>query len=372
MIKIICLISGIFIGDDNNARGTARSFASLYPTGDVSIAEHKIADSTDSIERDIEESITSEQKVTIIAAGNSSIATAKSLKAKYGERIFVSWSAHQLEEGNLADVAAFDQVAIARGAVSHEARARLAGKLIETTGVPHNLLAKDLDDDFEALKSKIAVTDRKKILVVLSGDAPDSTGTQHLYTSEEALKFASYIITKAQAEDCFVYVTNGPRTGKFLIDGIAVDTAAHRSEAEINIPTDPVSSAFIEALTADGFRDFQFFDFRYGQQSYYKALLRICDSIYLPGESISMVSEGSDFKTDVTVYHTGSMPDSYYREIDVIRVQKSFISVLDTSFVLTPGTDAALASSFKPAAQEVAEGIQDKLIERSPGTYLGK
>ena len=74
-----------------------------------------------------------------------------------------------------------------------------------------------------------------------------------------------------------------------------------------------------------------------------------------------MASEGSDFKTDVTVYDTGSTLDTHRSALAAVKTRKPFINILSKDLVLTPGTDEAPSLIIRTAAQQVAEGINKKV-----------
>ena len=166
-------------------------------------------------------------------------------------------------------------------------------------------------------------------LAVLGGDAPTSTQRLRFYTPQEATVLARLLITDIKKRKSILLATNGPRTSKY--DPITGKPSfAHyeihpKTGHPIDYQIDPVSRAFITTLAAGSLKDgvhFQFFDFKFGKKSPYKALLGAVarhpgSQAYLPGESTSMISEGYDClpSGSVTIYDTTAMNHAHHAHV---------------------------------------------------------
>ncbi len=360
MINIIYFL-GELIGDDNNTRGVARNAAALYRDSGQAVTITEFKSSVENIE-DARKLIISldntRDSIITISSGESGLAPLKALKASFGKKIFTSWSAHQLS-GSM-DFTILDQISLPLGVASHDVKVALGRKLIETVGIPHNLTRTDLESDYLAWKDKLAVTNKKKLVVILGGDAPNPEGKQLLYTTKEARHLAEYVVSLATKNDYYIYITNGPRTGRFNADTKKENKIAHRADIDITIPTDEVSTAFTQKLTAKGVM-YHFIDFRYNSPSSFKALLKIADKVILPGESTSMISEASDFVDDITVYLTNSMNVNHFLSVEQIKLTRR-IDVLDLTFKLKASL-LPVSTYTEPAALTVAKGIRARIVE---------
>lgn len=361
---IICLLSSL-IGDMSNARGVARSTADLYAPDAVIAHEIKAeeVDKADALIRTFNDA----DKVIVISAGMDGLDAALDLKSSFEDRIYVSWSGHQFPEGR--DALPIDRVNLPRGVAPYALKS--SDRLTETTGVPHNLTKADLEVSRREWSNRIPATDKKKLVLILGGDAPLSDGkTQKFYTTKEAEELADYIATLAKTDDYYVYVTNGPRTGKFNNATMNEDKTVHRGDADLSEPTDPVSVAFVNRLRSMNFKDFYFADFRYGTPSIsaYKpflGLLGSSDLLILPGESVSMFSETVDLIHNRIGYITGSMNDGHHENMERFK-NESPIAIL--SLPTATGESKLEMSSLiggveapEPAAMTVAKAIKADL-----------
>jgi hypothetical protein len=360
MIKILCLISCLFVGDDNNARGVARSLAQQYGEG-VQSEEYNRAHE-DAYTKTIDEALAQEKRIVVIGAGESCLEPLKKLKQKYGNKLFAAWAGHQIPTANaLCDLKLFDQVAVPIASISPSDKDTLKDILIETIGVPHNLTLADIEQEHQEWKSRLPMPEGPRMVVVLGGDAPDAQGRQLLYTGQEAQALAHYLIARAREKNAFIYVTNGPRTGKYNESTRTEEAGAHRGEAPLSEPTEAVSKAFIKAIADQGWERVHFADFRYGQKSSFKALLKIADELYLPGESTSMISEAADFVSQLIVYHTHSMNENHYASLEHIKTLYPLAVLTKTFNYQQP---SSMAQKAMPAAQQVAQGIIEKMKKK--------
>ncbi|MFN8769602.1 MAG: hypothetical protein ACK5Z5_00775 [Neisseriaceae bacterium] len=236
--------------------------------------------------------------------------------------------------------------------------------LIVTTGVCHNIQVEDLIKEYNLFKKQFLETN-KSIGIVLAGDAPDSTNNWFFFTQKEAKSLAKYIV-KYLDENKIVganlLITNGPRTGKFNTETKKEDVQAHRDGN-----TDLVTKKFMDTLDKSDIKNTTLFDFQYGAQTMFKAILGSLEStesqseIFMPGESISMISQGLDVlqKTSMIIYENGAMNSThkeYVKEVHATGKAK----VLTQYKEILPNVDNSDVSSqteYKPAREKVAEQI---------------
>jgi hypothetical protein len=126
--------------------------------------------------------------IIIVSSRDKAIAPLIELEKKFHDKIFTAWSGHQTP--NNKDLSELDQITLPVGTASPETRARLSNKLIETVDVPHNTTKEILNIEYRLWQDKLPKTDKKKLMVVLSGDAPNADGIQQIYSTEEAIKLA--------------------------------------------------------------------------------------------------------------------------------------------------------------------------------------
>ena len=183
-------------------------------------------------------------------------------------------------------------------------------KLITTIGVAHNLRTSDIETAYEQqILTMPGATADKYALVIIGGDAQNADNSWNYFTKSDAIKLAK-IVQKSIDKDTYVFVLNGPRTGKHNPDTKLEDPNVHRSEI-----LDPVTQSFVNY-----FKDrekFHLFDFQYGKAGMYRPLLGKMlhasnSKIFVPGESTSMISEivdsvGSNEKHQIFVYEHAAM-----------------------------------------------------------------
>ncbi len=233
-------------------------------------------------------------------------------------------------------------------------------KLLQTIGVAHNTYLSDLEIAYN--RDKAMLPKAKKYLgVILAGDAPDSNGEMHYYTTEDAYKLAEHVSKLAIKEKYTVLVGNGPRTGKF-------DPNTGR-EANVHKDgiVDPVTQRFVEILR-DKQVDFKLFDFQKGQPSrkelMFGAILKNPGSkILVPGESTSMISESIDLlpKGSIIIYQNSAMNESHNKHTKA-EFDNGRASCMDLN--MNVAHPIVTASVTRSAAELSAEAIYQLVQER--------
>lgn len=331
-INIITLIDGIHKGDDANAIATTSETKKLLDNKGYAVTSNITNTTSSAVNDNID---------IIIAAGNHHIEPLLESKQK-NNNIYTSWSSHQLPINLPQAAEVIDNIALPKHIIDDNLKLVISlqhANLTETVGVAHNTMAKDLIPEYHKLKNQIINSDKYN-LVVLAGDATDQYGQMQYYTPEESFKLGEYFGKNSQNDGSVVIATNGPRTGKHNPKTGEV-TLSHRNvspETKEALPNilDPVSQAFLDGLNSVGLvkdKHYNFFDFRFGKDgviSAYKGLLGATisnegSSVYMPGESSSMISEACDLLPDgaVIIYDNDAMSESHQKHVKSVYEQGS-------------------------------------------------
>lgn len=420
-MHVICLCSSL-LGDRANVLGTANAIIKLCNTNAIGVFIHRIHYQETghiqnfilSTEKAIKSAIDlitklsqSDSQCVILTAGEIGFSVSVSLK-NYFPKILTSWSGHQLPDlllhksvsqlllskgivlsqktlrlrltqltKDTLDTLLPHFIALPKGVVCDYVKHNFSSRLIETIGVPHNLTQVEIDSEFRKWSRKdslhpITMTQKKKILLFLGGDAPMPDGNVLCYTEEEAKNLANYVTQITKEYNYFIYSTNNGRVGSFDIKTGEKNKFIHHGNLDISKPTDHVSQTFISQLKENGLIegiDFYFSDYRSIESgktiSAYKALFGLKPDIAMfPGESTSGISEGVDFIEKVIVYLVNSMNRFHYcslkalsevRPITVINVASSF-----PKEILEKNVPNFIANS-EPSSRTIAKNILQNL-----------
>lgn len=322
-----------------------------------------------------------ETKFIVLAAEVDSIQPLKNLKDKVAQinphpLVIVSHSSHQYTQNHaqLKDVA--DIVALPESVVTEEIRQALTSPnttLISLRGVPHNISLPSVEKAYQAHKDLIPAA-KKYMGIILGGDAETAEHKLLYYTPEEAVQIASYIVLQVKNK-AHLLILNGPRTGKHDPSTGKVIQTSHRDGG-----VDQVTAAFVQELQNRGLtqgQDFTLFDFQFPKPGEEKpsvypvvlgALSATNSSIYVAGESTSMVSETADcLPGRVTVFKHGAMNPTHEAHCQS-EYQKGTIQILEPGqggkWQLLKAKAVTDTQAQKPASQILAEAIQKRLEEK--------
>lgn len=313
----------------------------------------------------------------IIAAGLEGIAALMQAQTEPGKRHLNVYLTHQwypeielLIKAGTANTTATtgtaDLIALPSHAVTEEIINKFANSLttlIITTGVCHNVQVKDIIAEYNLFKNQFLEA-KQSIGIVLAGDAPCSSKTWFYFTPQEAENLANFIanyLHETKALGANLLVTNGPRTGKFIAEG-EEDKKAHR-----NGTMDLVTKKFMQTLDHQGIKNTQLFDFQYDAPSAFKAILgalranETASEIFLPGESISMISQGLDVlqKTSMIIYMNSAMNATHTQYVNEVYASgKAKILTKDKEIQLPMAHNAKF--NYLPAREKVAEQIMKR------------
>lgn len=359
MVTIITVIDGKHIGDDNNAKGTAAALKRKYP--DATTMEWNSVENVDVLKG---LAAAAEGPIYIIGAGEQSLEPLAAMHGVAG--VVTSWSGH-MQFDSLTDeiIRQIDSIHLPSYEVPHTMRLKHREKLCLTPhGVPHNVAQGTFTRAYEEKKQSLPEAERY-LAVVLGGDAPAAGGAPQYYSEEEAKLLGKEVAVQASEKRAVVIATNGPRTGK-----IDPETGKERpNNHQVGAPLDPVSAAFQEGLKQARLAEDQycFYDFKFGSPSAYNAIMGAVaatpgSTVYLPGESTSMLTEGVENLKPGTImaYDTGAMNEAHRKQVKSLE-DALLVSTLKWK---KPGVTSKMHllyphhTSPQPAAETVATHLE--------------
>lgn len=308
-------------GEHNQVLGIKEAFHT--PCSDLVVEDLNVAEKSST---EIANKMTlalARDKVIVVAVGEPGAEAVKELPLH--PHLTICLMAHMplksYEDSIVINKANF--VALPIHAVSTELKDRLGSKLIETVGVSHNRKKQNMEEVYVNWKSELP-TAKSYLVVILGGDAPSpGSKVNKFFGLKDAKKLADYIV-KHRKPDEYLIVLNGPRTGKFKPDQ-QEDMTVHRQGY-----SDPVTESFITHLKNKGIKDFKVFDFQHKTpenqnyvlpfNSFDLAVGAVCSkggSIFVPGESTSMISEMRDLlpPEKVVVYEHKAMSEVHQAHV---------------------------------------------------------
>ena len=260
------------------------------------------------------------EKIVILSVGDYGVNAFKKLKKDFNTpHIHYVLSSHQLTDALAKDASTVDLIALPSHAVNATFTKIMKGKLVQTIGVAHNLNHQEITAAYTQDKNKVLPLHphKKYIAVMLGGDAPDLNGKMHYYTAAEAEKLAKYIAHLALQQDAVVLAMDGPRTGMHNQKTGIADEQAHKSE-KLTFVSQTFKDTLSQYLPE---HQFAFYDFQFGKPSMskavYGAVIENGGSIFIPGESTTMVSEAVDnfAKGSVTIYQNNAMNKTHLKHV---------------------------------------------------------
>jgi hypothetical protein len=356
-------------GDRNAALGIANALQTLNPNFERNEFENT---NKDVFFKAIKQNLTNQpqNKAIIIAVGDYTVPTLKSLKAQ--NNILVIHASHQWTEKHkdLNDVADF--VALPTHTVTPKITKALSStQIIPTIGVAHNLTVEDLRKEYEAHKNELPKANRY-LGVILGGDAPAPDGTMHYYTRDEAQQLADYVAGQVKWKKVHLLILNGPRTGKF-----DPKTKHELKNSHRDGKVDPVTAAFVAELQKRKLvkgKDFTLLDFQFGQPSLQKAVLGALiathSPLYVAGESTSSISEAvTTLPGAVTVFCNNAMNTTHDAHVTSEK-DAGNINVLNYrkgKWILSKASPQQSSAPTPSAAKSIADVVY-KQFEQMPGT----
>lgn len=287
-----------------------------------------------------------------------------------------------------------DYIAIPEAAVDTPEKSQIIEAIKKhslTFAVPtNNPTSEDIKRSYEewGIGNKPAL-DKKYIIVMLPGDAPDSEGMRY-FTVESADKLVSYIKHSwEQNPEYSIIIHNGPRTGKYdPATGKVVCTHEYKKgEEDPAIARDAISRHFL-ALLEQNQIPYYFFNFAFEVEgknrkagSVFNPLLYIAqadkDNIFIiPGESVSMLGQIPLYVSsyNAIVFKPDSM-NSSHEAIFRAAFDKNFVSYFDENgAVVHPHENLKREiDDVHQVASDLIEGYQAEMMRESRirGEILG-
>ncbi|PJB72209.1 MAG: hypothetical protein CO093_03535 [Alphaproteobacteria bacterium CG_4_9_14_3_um_filter_47_13] len=373
-MKIIILVNNNNIGDNNNASGICydiNSEQATFPVTSINIEDPNA----------LQTACKPDDFTILIGAGNQCLAPLQTIKEALGDQCHTIWSGHQIFDELTSFLPFIDTMALPSHTIEPAFKNKLPSScsLIETIGIPHNLRAADLEQEFKKWNGRLQI-DRPCLLVMLGGDAPEPDGTMKFYKEDEAYRLGIASGKMAQDEGYHLIAANGPRTGKHNPVTGEVRQAAHRPEnLHHEEASDPVSEAFLKGLKESGIKetDYIFEDFRFlpkenggGVRSVYKpalqAVIKSGGKIIMAGESTSMVTECCDMTPSGSVYivNNSAMNNTHHRHIDTVE-KSGAARVLDFTetgeFTIPAQNIDQTNAPYMPATRKIALTVLEKI-----------
>lgn len=320
--KLIVLITNSKnLGETSQIKGVARELLSDVPNAKIKeFASDNIDSAIDFLSKN------TNSKNLVIAAGSEGINSLRQIKSKIGN-IFSVHLSHQIYNNHESLLLSNNNpnganlIALPKHIIDKKFEnlaLSSSSKLIETIGVSHNLQKAEIEKAYEKSVLEIPGTvSDKYALVILGGDVENTDKSWSYFTQSNSIKLAK-IIAKLIDKDTYIFVLNGPRTGKHNASTGKEDSEAHRGNK-----IDAVTQSFMDQFAN---RDkIYLFDFQYGKSGMYRPLLgkmlhSLESKIFIPGESTSMVSEivdtvGSNDKHKIFVYEHSAINKNHKSHI---------------------------------------------------------
>ncbi|MCC8417420.1 MAG: mitochondrial fission ELM1 family protein [Rickettsia endosymbiont of Bryobia graminum] len=372
---IITLLSAQFTGDNANVNGITDALQKILPAENIKIVTSSIKDGKYQIDSkkisEVQNKINnSKDNIIILGAGNYGRALLDQLDKHTNNDIDLKfvWSGHQIPE-NFKNFEHYDAIILPKSAnPEKQIIIKNKTKLIQTIGVPHNKTIQQIDEEYKNWVKNITLPNNSGlVLVVLPGDAPDQSNTQHYYTAENAEVLGSKLGKFAKEHNKILLVTNGPRTGKYK-----AGTDELMSDHKSNSPMDLVTQAFVNAVNKEGLNSAYIIvsDFKYGEKNLYDAFLGAIRSnkaniAIIAGESTSQITIATNLLNLGQVYvlsgdYNQAMSSSHINFINDV-VTNGIVQKFPSNYERGPFIPK-FTGNIRTDAECAAEGIY-KLID---------
>lgn len=315
MIKVLLLASIINIGDMSNAEQTLRIIKDkaqpekvIFATVDASLAPEALVKAFAAKAQNTVDCF------LLIAISDNGIKALKTLMSHnmIRDNMYVYWSGHQLFD-DLKHPAALgiEHILLPSFTINDEAlsKLRLEVKHVDTVfGVPtKNTSLSELERTYHQWNvgqfGPKPDLNKKYIIVMLPGDAPDIDGKIKLFTKNSAKSLFDHVsaLYTNIGSNVEILIHNGPRTGRHNPEDVSSIACNHEYEKGMKPPVDDISQYFVSLLQNSGISH-QFLNFGFEVKNGKKrassvsdALIYIAtytDSYYiLPAESVSQISQ---------------------------------------------------------------------------------
>ncbi len=277
---------------------------------------------------------------------------------------FTIWSCHQLPDVDIDFINMINLVAIPEHSFYRSNSDIITTNLLKTFGVAHS---RRIEDIIQAYSDSTIKRSSCYEFLILSGDAPEENGTIKYFSAEAAILITNYV-NNNRLENSHLLVTNSHRTGKH--------NPSTGNVIEYGSEIDNISQECLATLQGS---EYDFFNARSITNNYPALLGSVYthtekSRIYIPGESISMISEALSLfhMENIFIYETDSMSGSHYAHLKIIRdrYRVNYLELRD-EFTLTPMRETASKSSKYNACDDIVENAFNILKERQDKLSTG-
>lgn len=192
---------------------------------------------------------------------------------------------------------------------------------------------------------------RKYIIVMLAGDAPDGSNNMKYFTKASAKQLFQFVhkLWSDNNKQHIIIVENGPRTGKFNpTTGEIISTHEYSPGQNPEMAVDYISNYFIELLKTSKM-NYEFYNFaveidenKRKSISYHKALLYLAEQpgnfFILPGDSVSSIGQIPLYLTSdkIILFKPSSMNEDHTQVVD-LAFKKNYLSYFsDNGEIIMP------------------------------------
>lgn len=290
------------------------------------------------LESALEMTCKSSYKLVLLTSGSDGIEVIDKISNKLCPSILVVNSSHMLFKDHSKILGKANILALPSYSIEAQfaLKAKNAGtKIIETLGVAHNITLLKIEEEYNKFKQEFSwLKDHKKVaMIILGGDAPDSDGRIHYYTSSEAEKTAEYISNFCKTNNYSLMIFNGPRTGQY--DPV---TGNKKADVHTNDKLDDVTESFIEKIKIYlKPSQYKLYNYSKSSASPYKAGFWVVKNVkegkcFLPGESTSMISEANDILPSQTIIISNNAMNESHRKHAILEAKAAKAIILDENF----------------------------------------
>ena len=269
---------------------------------------------------------------------------------------FTIWSCHQLPDVGIDFINMIDLVALPKHAFYRSSSDVITTNLLETSGVAHSRRAEDI---IQAYSDSTIKRNGCYDFLILGGDAPEENGNMKYFSAKAATSITNYV-SNHRDQNSHLLLTNSHRTGKH--------NPSTGNIIEYGSEIDNISKECLANIMGI---EHDFFNARSATNNYPALLGAIIthaeSKIYIPGESISMISEALSLfpMENIFIYETDSMSGSHYAHLKSIldRYPVNYLKLGD-EYTLTPVRETASKSSKYNACDDIVKNAFNILKER--------
>lgn len=369
--SILMIIHSKYYGDVGQMKGVSSSLSqyitSTSPNNTVSVKEVDARNVLDIIR----EEKSHNRSIILLTAGNNGIDDVVRI-SKTEKDVYIVHMAHQIFDSYdlllkpKKGAEGADLVVLPRHVIEsdiHQKFIKSETQLLPTPGVCHNVTLESLNSNYRDNKDVLPEYP-KYLVVMLAGDAQRSDGSWAYYTKDEAAKLAKHLKKMAEKNNQYILLFNGPRTGMHN-----TETGEIIMDVHMNNNIDAISQEFLSHFNESDRIKFFNFQFDAPSRMYYAALAatvkRPGSDVYIPGESVSMISEAVDIheiREHLYIYIHDGMQSSHLRYV-MTEYHAARASLLTANMQIKRRGDID-SSQTKTSNEYVAESIVHYMGQR--------